>query len=78
MNLSALPNLALVFRHDGGLALAPDDPGTVLKSRPAVVPLSQRDMLVEEIPDMRQYNACASVFAGRPIFGNAVILPVRS
>lgn len=78
MNLSALPNLTLVFRHDGGLNLAPDDLRTVLQSRPAVVPLSNRDMLVDEVPNMRQYNANATAFAGRPIFGNAIVLPVRA
>ncbi len=78
MNLSALPNLSLVFRYDGVLTLAPDDPRTVLRGRPATVPLSNRDMLVDEIPDMRQFNPTATAFAGRPIFGNAVVLPVRA
>lgn len=77
MNLSALPNLSLVFRYDGGLTLAPDDPGTVLRGRSATVRLSNRDMLVEETPDMRQFNATATAFAGRPIFGHAVVLPVN-
>ena len=77
MNLASLPNLALLFKHDGGLQMAPDDPGTVLTGRPSTIRLSERDMLVSEFPNLRQFNRVASAFAGRPIFGNAVVLPVQ-
>lgn len=77
MNLSSLPNLALLFKHDGGFQMAPDDPGTVLIGRPTRMRLSQRDMLVSEFPNLRQFNAVASAFAGSPVFGNAIVLPVQ-
>jgi hypothetical protein len=77
VNLSSLPNLALLFKHDGGFQMAPDDPGTVLTGRPTPIRLAQRDMLVSEFPNLRQFNRVASAFAGRPIFGNAVVLPVQ-
>jgi hypothetical protein len=79
MNLSSMPNLGLVFHHAGHLTLAPDDPRAVFSGRSVgVIPLSQRDMLVDEWPNLRQFNATASTFAGRPVFGDAVVLPVKS
>lgn len=77
MNLSSLPSLALLFKHDGGLALAPDDPGSVIPAPHGRVRLTDRDMLVAENPNLHQFNANASALAGTPIFGHAVVLPVE-
>lgn len=73
-----LPSLALLLPADGSIRLAPSNPEAAIAGQVSVMRLPTRDMLVSQIPDLRRFNQNASALAGSPVFGDVVVLPVRS
>lgn len=73
-----LPSLALLLPADGSIRLAPANPESAITGQVSVMRLPTRDMLVSQVPNLRQFNTNASALAGSPVFGDVVVLPVRS
>ena len=73
-----LPSLAILLPVDGSIRLAPANPESAIAGQTAIMRLPTRDMLVSQVPDLRRFNPNASALAGSPVFGDAVVLPVRS
>ena len=71
MNLNDLPGLTLVIQPDRSVSSGPYDH---LLGVPTEVHLERRKMLVRSDGD-GEFNPAATLFAGRCVFGPAVILP---
>lgn len=79
MTFEQLPHMAFVLGEDGQLRtlMAGEDPAHFVSGDWNAIDLTQRVLFVRGTPGGR-LNANATLLAGRPVFGDAILSPDRS